>query len=605
MSMNKSLIPLFCLFFCANVCAMPVAPTLTEADRAPQEFYSLRVEYPHQNKIMPSGIKNMFLFGRVYQKEGKLKLNNQDISLYKNGAFLTFQPLNPGTNDFIFEVSSPNGVETFKRSVFVPGFDWQKYENKYKFDTEEIFPSSEVKLKEGDSLDFFIYASPKRKITFTVASHKDILMQENPKNPGLYEAKITFTKQDINYRAQKVVYKMLDNKNKVKSKVFSKGKIRIYPKDQILAVGKLKKQNQRLRPQPKKEEHILETRLFGKLNITGQVNNFYRILLASGQEGWLEQGFIKTAPYFSAPKNNAWQISLEEKEDKSVLTIYNNKQVSFKTEQTPVGFAITLFNTQFLNEPKEDLKTSLFNKVSFENMQDEAQKILLKFEKGSKLWGFDFAYQGDNLVFNFYHTPKFKITKAKPLKEVRIVLDPGHSPKRVAPYDGAVGPSGLLEYEVNYKIAQKTKEKLESLGAVVFMSKEEAENMPLARRQEKVLSEQAHLFISLHNNALPDNIDPLARPRGFTFYYYYPHSYTFAEAVERSFVKNIALPDDGILQRDFSVTRSSPQVPAILIEHAYMLLPEQEELLSQDSFIDKLATATTQGVVDYIREVSH
>ncbi|MBQ6223760.1 MAG: N-acetylmuramoyl-L-alanine amidase, partial [Campylobacter sp.] len=165
-------------------------------------------------------------------------------------------------------------------------------------------------------------------------------------------------------------------------------------------------------------------------------------------------------------------------------------------------------------------------------------------------------------------------------------------------------PSGLLEYEVNYKIAQKTKEKLEALGAVVFMSKEEGENMPLARRQEKVLSEQAHLFISLHNNALPDNIDPLARPRGFTFYYYYPHSYTFAEAIERSFVKNIALPDDGILQRDFSVTRSSPQVPAILIEHAYMLLPEQEELLSQDSFIDKLATATSQGVANYISEIS-
>ena len=207
------------------------------------------------------------------------------------------------------------------------------------------------------------------------------------------------------------------------------------------------------------------------------------------------------------------------------------------------------------------------------------------------------------MIFNFYHAPNFTTTLSKPLKDVRIVLDPGHSPKRVVPYDGAVGPSGLLEYEVNYKIAKKLKEKLEALGAKVFMSKEETENMPLARRQEKVLSEQAHLFISLHNNALPDSINPMARPRGFAFYYYYPHSYTFAEAIERSFVRNIALPDDGIIQRDFSVTRSSPQVPAILIEHAYMLLPEQEDLLSQDSFIDKLAKATSQGVVEYIKEV--
>lgn len=601
--MKKSLIPLFCLFLSVKLMAAQVAPNLTDADQNPEDFYALRVEYPQQDKIMPKNIKNMFLFGRVYQKDGKLKLNSQDISLYKNGSFLTFQPLKPGANEFIFEVISPEGVQTFRRNVFVPGFDVKKYEGKYKFDTEEVFPASEVKLKEGDSLDFFVYASPNRKITLSLASHKDILMTENPKEPGLYEAKIEFIKQDINYRAQKAVYKMFDNKNKVKSKAFSKGKIRIYPKGQILAVGKLKKLSQRLRPAPKTGEHILETRLFGKLNITGQLNGFYRILLAQGQEGWLEEKFIKTAPYFSAPKNNTWQISLEENDNKSVLTIYNNTKTSFKMDQTPVGFEITLFNTQFLNVPNEELKTSLFSKVSFKNLQDEAQKISLKFNRNSKLWGFDFDYQGDNLVVNFYHAPKFNTTKAKPLKDVRIVLDPGHSPKRIMPYDGAVGPSGMLEYEINYKIATKLKEKLEALGAIVFMSKEEGETMPLARRQEKVLSEHAHLFISLHNNALPDNIDPLSRPRGFSFFYYYPHSYTFAEAIERSFVRYIALPDDGIIQRDFSVTRSSPQVPAILIEHVYMLLPEQEDLLSQDAFVSKLALSTSQGIVNYIKEV--
>lgn len=603
MSMKKSLVPLFCLFFCAKVFAITVAPSLMEADKNPQEFYSLRVEYPYENKTMPQDIKNMFLFGRVYQKDSVLKLNGQVIPLYKNGSFLTFQPVKTGVADFIFEVISPDKTEVFKRSVFIPGFDYEKYKDKYKFSTEEIFPSSTVNLREGDKLKFFIYGSPARKITLSLASHKEILMKENPEEPGLYETEITFNQQDINYRTQKVVYKMFDAKNKLKNKVFSKGKIRIYPKNQILAVGKLRKQNQRLRPFAKKEEHILETRLFGKVNITGQVNNFYRVLLAEGQEGWLEEKFIKTATFFSSPKNNTWQVSLEEAENKSILTLSNNTKVSFKTDQTPVGFEITLFNTQLLNSPIKDLKTSLFSKVSFENLQDETQKIILKFKDNAKLWGFDFFYKENNLIFEFYHAPKFNITSQKPLNGVRIILDPGHSPKRVVPYDGAVGPSGLLEYEINYKIALKTKEKLEALGAMVFMSKEEGENMPLARRQEKVLSEQAHLFISLHNNALPDNIDPVSRPRGFSFFYYYPHSYTFAEAIERSFVCKIALPDDGIIQRDFSVTRSSPQVPAILIEHAYMLLPEQEDLLMQDSFIEKLANATTQGVVNYIKEV--
>ena len=603
MSMKKSLIPLFCLFFCAKVYATSIAPTLMDADKNPEQFYSLRVEYPVQDKVMPANIKNMFLFGRVYKKDSKLKLNGQDIPLYKNGSFITYQPLHPGEVEFLFEVISPFGVETFRRNVFVPGFDPEKYEGKSKFDTESIFPSSPINLTQGDRVNFSVYATPAQKVTLTVASHKDILMTENPQIPGFYETLIEFNQEDIKYRSQKAVYKILGNSKKFKNKVFSKGKIRIYPKDHILAIGKLRKQSQRLRSDPQKGEHILETRLFGKLKITGQLNGFYRILLADGQEGWLEERFLKTATYFNTPKNNAWKIDLQEEEKKSILTIYNNNKTSFKTEQTPVGFEITLFNTQLLNIPQNELKTSLFDKVSFENIQDDAQKIVLKFNRNSPLWGFDFAYEGENLVFNFYHAPKFNPTKAKPLNGVKIVLDPGHSPKRIAPYDGAVGPSGMLEYEINYKIALKTKEKLEALGATIFMSKEENEHMPLARRQEKVLSEQAHLFISLHNNALPDQMDPLSRPRGFSFFYYYPHSYTFAEAIERSFVRNIALPDDGIIQRDFSVTRSSPQVPAILIEHAYMLLPAQEDLLSQDSFIEKLSTATAQGVKDYIREV--
>lgn len=604
MSMKKSLIPLFCLFFCTQIFATNIAPTLMDADLNPEEIYTLRVEYPVQDKVMPANIKNMFLFGRVYQKDSKLKLNGQDIPLYKNGSFITYQPLHPGEVEFLFEVISPFGVETFRRNVFVPGFDPEKYEDKYKFDTDTIFPSAPIKLTQGDSVNFSVYATPGKEVLLSIASHKDILMTENPKIPGLYEALIEFNQEDIKYRSQKAVYKILGSNKKFKNKVFSKGRIRIYPKGHILAFGKLRKQNQRLRPEPQKGEHILETRLFGKLKITGQLNNFYRIsLLDSQDEGWIEENLIKTESYFNAPKNNAWKIDLKEDENKSVLTIFNNNKTSFKTEQTPVGFEITLFNTQLLNTPKNRLKTSLFKDVSFTNIQDEAQKITLNFDRKSQLWGFDYNYQGENLVFNFYHAPKFYPTKAKPLNGVKIVLDPGHSPKRIAPYDGAVGPSGMLEYEVNYKIALKTKEKLAALGAVVFMSKEESENMPLARRQEKVLSEQAHLFISLHNNALPDQMDPLSRPRGFSFFYYYPHSYTFAEAIERSFVRHIALPDDGIIQRDFSVTRSSPQVPAILIEHAYMLLPAQEDLLSQDGFIEKLAMSTAQGVKDYIREV--
>ena len=124
--------------------------------------------------------------------------------------------------------------------------------------------------------------------------------------------------------------------------------------------------------------------------------------------------------------------------------------------------------------------------------------------------------------------------------------------------------------------------------------------MPLSRRTEKIDQNGAHLFISVHNNALPDFIDPFARERGSSVFYYYPHSLPFAQAMQSSFIKNVGLPTEGIIQADFSVTRSSPQVPSILIENVYMMIPYQEELLKQERFINILGSTIAEGVINFV-----
>jgi N-acetylmuramoyl-L-alanine amidase len=42
------------------------------------------------------------------------------------------------------------------------------------------------------------------------------------------------------------------------------------------------------------------------------------------------------------------------------------------------------------------------------------------------------------------------------------------------------------------------------------------------------------------------------------------------------------------------------QMPSILIEHAHMILPEQEELLNTPAFQEKLARAAAAGVLDSV-----
>ncbi|MBQ3933562.1 MAG: N-acetylmuramoyl-L-alanine amidase, partial [Elusimicrobiaceae bacterium] len=203
----------------------------------------------------------------------------------------------------------------------------------------------------------------------------------------------------------------------------------------------------------------------------------------------------------------------------------------------------------------------------------------------------------NNLILELFTSRDFGFTSKKPLKDLRVVLDPGHSPKRTVPYDGAVGPSGLLEYEMNYKIALAAKRELEKYGAIVFMTKIEKETLGLSDRPYRASLHNPDLFLSLHLNALPDSINPLKRELGFSFYYYYQQGIPLAKAMEKSFAKNIGLPDNGYYQADFAVVRGMPQVPALLIESLYMMVPWQEELLKRQRFIDLLASSIAEGVL--------
>jgi len=188
----------------------------------------------------------------------------------------------------------------------------------------------------------------------------------------------------------------------------------------------------------------------------------------------------------------------------------------------------------------------------------------------------------------------------KPLAGLRVVLDPGHSPKLLPPYDGAVGPMGTLEYQVNRVTADKLKDTLSSLGATVYMTRHGDETVQLTDRPKLAKDYKGDIYISLHNNAIGDGEDPFAQPRGFQIYHYHRHSYGLAGAIHRSYVKNIPLPDEGLRFGDYAVVRLT-SMPAVLVESAYMIMPEQEDLLNTPEFQQKLADTIAGGVLDFFK----
>ena len=114
--------------------------------------------------------------------------------------------------------------------------------------------------------------------------------------------------------------------------------------------------------------------------------------------------------------------------------------------------------------------------------------------------------------------------------------------------------------------------------------------------------EKADLYVTVHANALPVTADPYEAPRGYMVFYYLPQSRPLAEAVQKSYRRNFPeLPDESLRWGDLHVCRT-PQMPAILTESAYVMLPEQETLLREPRHQERFARTIFEGIKDFYEE---
>jgi N-acetylmuramoyl-L-alanine amidase len=233
----------------------------------------------------------------------------------------------------------------------------------------------------------------------------------------------------------------------------------------------------------------------------------------------------------------------------------------------------------------------LIRSISWEQPQDGVYRLRVLLNQKQQ-WGYDVFYESNNLILAINHQPKL----GRGLEGLKICLDPGHSPD-----PGAVGPTGLDEKTVNLGIAKKLKALLERNGAEVVMTREGSQGIAIYDRPRLAIRKDADLLISIHNNALPDGVNPFYN-NGTSTYYYHPQSLALAREIHGELIRELGLPDFGLYYGNLVLTRPC-QLPAVLVESAFMMIPEQEELLRTESFQKKCAEGIYRGIRRFVEKL--
>jgi N-acetylmuramoyl-L-alanine amidase len=353
-----------------------------------------------------------------------------------------------------------------------------------------------------------------------------------------------------------------------------------------------------------------------KLASDGRVGGMRRVWLTPSEHAWVEESKVSAAGSGGAPRTKTGTIRLKAagQGSSALITVY--EKVPYSVEHEEDTLRLRLYYTRLhTNWVVYDYADELVKKV---DMRQGAGYAEINFRLAKELWGYNVAYGPRGLQVDLKGPPAVSLKWPKPLEGLKVVLDPGHSrfykcrdnarvPMKDFAYDampegcwldGAVGPMATFEVDVNLALADKLRDRLSQLGATVYMTRTGEENVDLTDRPRLAVENGGDLFISLHNNAIGDGEDPFGSPRGFSVYHYHPHSFALARSVHRSFLRDIKLPDEGLRFGDYHVVRMT-QMPSILIEHAHMIMPDQEELLNTPSFQEKLASTVAAGLLDF------
>lgn len=602
-----------------------LVPLLLLAHPVRAQELSVHVQYPPAGAAV-TATDSTFVFGRVEGAGGSdvvLTVNDHPVPVEPGGGWLAFVPVAP--DSFTFRVQAAAGGKTAQaeRTVWVPRPTTAPGDAALGYKPATIQPSTPLELYAGDTVRVSVVAAPGQEVFARLAGDLVALRPDPPSdaNPGRqafgaasgalpeaagswlrYRADVYVTQSGAEADTLALVFRRTGEEDRV---VLLNRILYLDPTlvraaivdDDTAGTGRT--------------DHRVVARagpggvfdLFlpnGTSIALGRlVNNRREAVLGVGKSAWVEQAetFPVAAP---RPTSEIAVVRTRVVDGWSEVIVPMEARLPFDVVQQidPARYHVTIYGaTADTDIVRFTLEDDLIRTIQWGQPRNEEFTLDVELA-ADQPWGWKMAWEGTSLVLSFRHAPP-ALSDARfrsPLHGVRVIVDPGHSADT-----GAVGPTGLAEKDVNLEISLRLAELLRRRGAEVVLTRATRDSaLGLYDRTNLAVAHGGEIFVSIHNNALPDGVNPFTN-NGTSVLFYHPQSQPLAEAILAELMDRTGLPDYGFWHDNLAVTRMN-EMPAVLVEGAFMMIPEQEAKLRTPEFQGRIARAVADGIERFLSE---
>jgi N-acetylmuramoyl-L-alanine amidase len=283
---------------------------------------------------------------------------------------------------------------------------------------------------------------------------------------------------------------------------------------------------------------------------------------------------------------NSWRVSGDSAFD--YVSIGLSARLPYQSFQqiNPSKIVVDIFgatsNTNWITQLQNAKEVTA---VDYEQISDDIFRVYISL-KNKQHWGHQVYYRGNNLVIKIKQQPK-----NLSLKNLTIAVDAGHGGGNT----GAMGPTGVLEKQFTLAVALKIQKVLEAEGAKVLMTRTTETNVENKDRILKYRDTMPDLLVSVHLNSAGDPI----RAGGTSTLYRYIGFQPLSAFINKRMLE-LGLKEYGNIG-SFNFALNSPtEYPNALVETLFISNPEEEELILDEAFQQKIADKIVLGIKDFL-----